>query len=130
MKAIMTQNPSMTLDWFDHPLVHAPFVICMAGVLFWLVILWAFNREHWINEGKKPSHELKDEFWVMFGGIMLAVIWDSQALYLFDLVAEKVYRQPIDTPKEISAEMYLALGPIIERLYWAGKWAHNKIKKN
>ena len=126
----MSNTPHPISNWLEtFPLIHTPFVICMAGVMFWLVILWAFNRDHWIKEGKKPAHELKDEFWVMFMGVMLGVIWDTQALYLYDIVAETIFNREVDTPTEILPEMYLVMGPAIERVYYVGKKINEKLSK-
>ena len=127
MYAIMENSPF--INWLEHPVIHMPFVVAMGGWLLALVIYWGFNREGWIKEGKSPFHELKDEAWILFIVILLSIIWDNQALFIYDYVAEYVFGKEIDSPTELLPEHYMAIAPVTLVLYAVGKWMYLKATK-
>lgn len=127
---MITEEPHTNIfDFLEHPLIHGSFTVALVGWIFWMVLLWGWNRDKFKKQGKSFWDEIKDEGVVAFIGVCVGVVYDSQALYAYDVMIEWVTGKEIDSPTELGPQHYMLIAPVTERLYAMGGAIYKKFQK-
>jgi len=124
-------EPHTALNLLDHPLIHIPATVSLAGLIMWTVVMWGWQRKRYKDGGW--WHDYKDEFAASLIGALLFVVYDSQMLHLYNMAAATVLSwlsgptEAADLGNELTFTHYLCAAGLSERLYTLGNTIYDKI---